>query len=287
MYINIFIYFIYIISIHIICSSGLYYKTIYTYENLTDYLVIANKYHIDNYVSVYDKYKTLKKTKVLSIKNKFNRSYYCKNSICVEVNRNALPLFVEIPDEKSVIKRYISESYTYDDELKLRDPVGIYSCGSYKHNNNEYYVGISSKCTSDSQCLTNKCINNYCTFNEENPSEFCMDIYSYFLIFRYSYMHCGKAISDACKKNKECASKICHNYGNYGSCGTRGGPSDSDGALQIVYLGTSFIIFVIILIFYCYIKLIIKYRNNSFIVCLLSGFIIYFFYKFFKLIYRD
>jgi len=51
------------------------------------------------------------------------------------------------------------------------------------------------------------------------------------------------------KKNKECASKNCLDDDAYSSCGTRGGPSDSDGTLHFVYLFSSFIAFEIIVLY--------------------------------------
>jgi len=88
---------------------------------------------------------------------------------------------------------YINKSYTYSN-LKLR-------------NYGTLNIYLSYKCTSDSQCLTNKCIDGVCIFNEEDPTEFCTSIYIN-LFIRFSYMYCGKMIGDICKKDKECGSKI-------------------------------------------------------------------------------
>ncbi|ORX79160.1 hypothetical protein BCR32DRAFT_246613 [Anaeromyces robustus] len=193
------VFFTYIINIQIKYSYGLNNITLYTYENITDCEASPN------YIYVYDKSKILNKNEVLKIKNKFNLGYYCKNDICVEVNRDILLPFVEIPDKEDII-------YTV------------------------------------SQCLTNKCIEGACIFNKENPSEFCTDIYNYFFIFKYSYMNCGKAIGDICKKNKECASKKCFNNSEYSYCGSVGGPSD-------------------------------KYRNNLFIISLRLGITVFYLYN--------
>ncbi|ORX64262.1 hypothetical protein BCR32DRAFT_287210 [Anaeromyces robustus] len=179
------VFFTYIINIQIKYSYGLNNITLYTYENITDCEVSPN------YIYVYDKSKILNKNEVLKIKNKFNLGYYCKNDICVEVNRDILLPFVEIPDKEGNIKRYISKSYTYYD-LKLKN----YRYNIYGGPN----IRISYKCSSDSQCLTNK------------------------------------SIGDICKKNKECASKKCFNNSEYSYCGSVGGPSDSDGSLHFLYL---------------------------------------------------
>ncbi|ORX78458.1 hypothetical protein BCR32DRAFT_282256 [Anaeromyces robustus] len=182
------IFFTYIINIQIKYSYELNNITLYTYENITDCKSGTN------YISVYDKSKILNKNEVLKIKNKFNLSYYCKNDICVEVNRHDLPQFIEIPDKEGNIKRYISKSYTYND-LKLKN----YRYNIYGGPN----IRISYKCSSDSQCLTNKCIDGACIFNKENP---------------------------------KCASKKCFNNSEYSYCGTVGEPSDNFGMFQRTFL---------------------------------------------------
>jgi len=150
-----------------------------------------------------------------------------------------MPVFVEIPDESGNIQRYISKSYTYRD-LKLH----YYDTGKAV----KYNAYFSYECTSDSQCLTNKCIDGVCIFNEENPTEFYTSIYIN-LFIRFSYMHCGKIIGDICKKDKECGSKNCLLQKNI--CGNPpDGPSDSDitdGLINLICLVvTIFIIYKIL-----------------------------------------
>jgi len=243
---------IFIINIRITYSYKLNNKIYYTYDNITDFE------DCENFIYIYDKNKTLKKKEVLKIKNKINLSYYCKNNICVEVDREALGQFVEIPDENGNMKIYISKSYRYD-QLKSTEL-------SYKISGGHDII-ISYKCTSDSQCLTNKCIDGFCIFNEENPTEFCADIYINLLIFRYSYMHCGKAIGDICKKDKDCGSKHCGlitdlktwKVENY--CGMPPeGPSDSDFFFGFINL-LKFIIAIYISLCISYIiKFILKHK---------------------------
>ena len=222
---------LYILISYLIYIQNTHSRITYTCESIPKYIDYINK--IKSYPShsihVYDKNQTLNKTEVLKIKNKFNLSYYCKNDICVQVDRHYLPLCVEIPDENGNIKRYISKTYTYDN-LKSKN----YFAASTLSND----ININIGCTSDSQCLSNKCINGICIFNEENPIEFCTDIYRFLFILggkilylttMHSYMHCGKVIDDTCKTNNECATKKCLKDG---SCGPRGGPSDTDGLVN-------------------------------------------------------
>jgi len=55
------------------------------------------------------------------------------------------------------------------------------------YNNTDYY--ISYKCTTDSECLSNKCSNNYCVFNEETPIIHCDNIYIYNLHYLKRIVH--------------------------------------------------------------------------------------------------
>ncbi|OUM56391.1 hypothetical protein PIROE2DRAFT_21617 [Piromyces sp. E2] len=235
MYIKKFIYFIYFFNIQIIFSYGLNNVLVYTIENITDY------HNYDTSNLVYDKDIVLNKAEVLKIKDDYNLSCYCKNDICVKVNRHDLPSFIEIPDEKGNIKRYISISYNLNDLKLHRYENGVYmnlsnctsSTNQLNNINNEFcFTGIflSFKCTSDSQCLTNKCIDGVCVFNEDKSFELCSDIYSYFAVFSHSYMYCGKSYGDLCKTDEECGSKICLEEG---VCGPTKEPSETDVKVKI------------------------------------------------------
>ncbi|ORX51030.1 hypothetical protein BCR36DRAFT_397246 [Piromyces finnis] len=210
-----------------------------------------------------DKNKVLNKTEVLKLKN-FYISYFCKNDICTEVNTNFLKQFVEIPDDKGNIKRYISSACTYQ-KLKLNE-CSNRICVSYNNEKEECKIFISYKCNSDSQCLTNKCIDGMCIYNEENPTEFCTDVYINSIFGRRSYRHCGKAIGDVCKRKRECASKECLKYLGYSYCGIPSRPSDSDFVTvfaKLLFLTIAIIfIFIILCLGFC-IKLIIKNKNRK------------------------
>ncbi|KAG4104490.1 hypothetical protein H8356DRAFT_1329707 [Neocallimastix lanati (nom. inval.)] len=91
------------------------------------------------------------------------------------------------------------ESYNYDRIISDKIP-----------NYTRYYAIISFICTSDTQCLTNKCIDGYCMFNIENSTEF---------------------LGEICKTNKECASVKCLRNGYCYAPPNR--PSDSDGIYDI------------------------------------------------------
>ena len=189
--------------------------------------------------NTYEEGRVLSKDEVLKIKNEYFLSFFCKNDTCVSTSYDYGDYIIEIPDGNGNMIKYITETCTYD-ELKT------------------YNSGCINKCTSDSQCLSNKCSRNCCVFNDETPVVHCDDIYTPPLYFkeRSSYMYCGKAYKDTCKTDDECSSKKC--YG--GNCYMQDkGPSDSE------YIGDAIsryiIVFIIIIIisicwccWYCFYK---------------------------------
>jgi len=68
---------------------------------------------------------------------------------------------------------------------------------------------ISFDCNNNLDCLYDKCVNNGCVFNDKSSVEYCNTIYKSFLLFGYSYIHCGKAPDDTCNNNKDCSSNKC------------------------------------------------------------------------------
>jgi len=286
---------IYIIYIYILYIQNAYSNLIYTYDNITDY----NKYN--EYTGIYSKYEIKNKSEILKITDTYNLSYLCKNDICVRVRRPLSGMFIKIPNEEGNEKLYITNSCYYEngkityykskyynEEKDFFDKHTSFTneCINTIHKkqincisdneqvNNQLYENcytdlyISYKCTSDSQCLTNKCINGFCIYNKENPTEFCTYIYSISVFYgRHSYMHCGRMPMDVCKTNKECASKECTKYGYCERLPD--GPSEADNHTLAVKL---FILFIIIIIFivisiilclYCCIKLIRKKSNKK------------------------
>jgi len=209
---------------------------IYTYENITSFE------KCEYYVYLSNANRTFKKSEIFKFNKSYYLSYLCKNNICTEVERHALDHFVEIPDEKGNKKIYIGKTCLYDEIKSQRyrnKKTTTIPCTSNQenkqyNNNCEKNVVISLDCTSNSQCLSNKCIDNVCVFNEYKPIDFCTTIYKR-IIFRigYTYMHCGKMIGEPCIKNKECGSNNCLLDG---ICGTTYGPSDTDGMIEYIIL---------------------------------------------------
>ncbi|KAG4094044.1 hypothetical protein H8356DRAFT_1401737, partial [Neocallimastix lanati (nom. inval.)] len=105
----------------------------------------------------------------------------------------------------------------------LNIPIYVFYNNTIKHKNelrnsnghlNQQDINSAYICKGDkSTTLYNKCVNNFCTFNDESSIEYCNNIYKlfFFFYFEYSYIYCGKAPNDTFKKNKEYASKKCEN----------------------------------------------------------------------------
>ncbi|ORX78125.1 hypothetical protein BCR32DRAFT_282587 [Anaeromyces robustus] len=112
-------------------------------------------------------------------------------------------LFMEFP-ENNKTKRYIHNHCIYDDKNNK-----IINCENYIGGyNNDYIIDLS--CTNDSECFYNKCIDNYCVFNEEPSSTHCDYVHKGFAMFQYTFLHCGKTYEDRCKHNYECSSYSCY-----------------------------------------------------------------------------
>jgi len=177
---------------------------------------------------------------VLNITNEYYISYYCKNNICVLTSYNYINSYIEIPDKKDNLIKYITDTCNYDDII-------INKC---------HYI---TKCNSDNECLSNKCYKNHCMFNNETQIIRCDNIYMGPTLFneRSSYMHCGKPFNEKCNNNNECSSKKCVNsYCNQ----QNNGPNESEGMIVMIYL--IILIFILIIFFFIYI-IIYKLRHNK------------------------
>ncbi|ORX57953.1 hypothetical protein BCR36DRAFT_139774 [Piromyces finnis] len=87
--------------------------------------------------------------------------------------------------------------------------MNIYEYIKLYNSTNEQHYGdtiISYRCNKDDECLYNKCVDNYCIFNDKASVEHCDNIY---LCHRKSYNYCGKAYRNTCKTIDERSSKLC------------------------------------------------------------------------------
>jgi len=219
---------------------------LYTYNNITTYDAK------EEYIYIY-KY-SISKERVLNIKNdQFYTSYYCKNDNCISVDNKYRKPFIEFPDENGNIKLYITTTLSNNTVKSYNN----FPAQSILNNN----VYISDNCTNDSQCLSNKCIDNCCIFNDKVPIVHCDNIY---LGYRKSYMYCGKAYLDNCTIDEECSSQICYNE----TCRMQlHGPSDSDtmptDTFIYCYYSSLLIIIILIIICCCCCRRRIKKLNNN------------------------
>jgi hypothetical protein len=116
-------------------------------------------------------------------------NFYCKDDICVEYYyENKI---IEFQNKEGKKESYIVELCTSAD-------IESGKC-------------FGKKCTLDSQCISNKCTNHYCTVNEDTPVVYCEAAYRYNYIIgdNYEVMHCGKPYNYKCKNGDECSSENC------------------------------------------------------------------------------
>lgn len=85
---------------------------------------------------------------------------------------------MDIPDKNGNITRYSTNICTIETV-----------------KSNEHF--FCPKRSSDSKCLSNKCFENYCVYNEETPIVNCTDINS--ILDITLYMQCGKPPGNPCK----------------------------------------------------------------------------------------
>jgi len=181
--------------------------------------------------------KYLTKDEVLKLKNAVFVAFYCKDNLCAKTKHSYTDFFAEFPDENGKMKKYITETCPHDQFESGECNTEIYYDGNIFYTN----------CTSNSDCLSNKCLKSVCVFNDENPIVHCDDIY---LGGGRSYMHCGKPYYDTCKTDDECSSKICVKAEKICNM-QRNGPSDSEGTMGMIYSFYIMIIALILLICCC------------------------------------
>ncbi|OUM62487.1 hypothetical protein PIROE2DRAFT_11242 [Piromyces sp. E2] len=129
---------------------------------------------------------------------------YCKDNICTCIPDNYNKPFIEFPDNKGYFHRYIFIPYASEYEPVI---------GKYIKSNNNTNINISTNCKTDTQCFSNKCINNSCVFNINSNVERCDTLYEKPFLDTVSkeYTHCGRAVGESCTKNSECSFDNCDN----------------------------------------------------------------------------
>ncbi|KAL6605580.1 hypothetical protein U3516DRAFT_839521 [Neocallimastix sp. 'constans'] len=112
-------------------------------------------FFILKFVKLNELNKGLNKEDVLKITNEYYISFFCcKNVTCALVDNLYNILLVEIPDKKGNIITYITYTCTYDNIKSGKCLSEVCAYGSC----------TSTKCSADSQCLSNKCIDNFFFF---------------------------------------------------------------------------------------------------------------------------
>ncbi|KAG4089726.1 hypothetical protein H8356DRAFT_1717012 [Neocallimastix lanati (nom. inval.)] len=187
----------------------------------------------------YKKKPILTKDEVLKLTDAKPIKYYCKNNLCTYVEDYELFPFAIFLDENNKETSYIIETCTYDNAI-------LGNCHNItKKLEGKYYSTI---CTENSNCLSERCVNGYCVFNDLNPVICCVTVYTPKFLSGEpeSHMHCGKALHEPCHSSSECSSELC---GTDGFCFFDPFiPSDSDGAITMPLLIIA-ILFIPIAIF--------------------------------------
>jgi uncharacterized membrane protein YuzA (DUF378 family) len=153
---------------------------------------------------------------------------YCKDDICVPCSNHIDLGTVIIPNKEGVNVTYISDTCSSKD-------IDLNLCSS-------------KNCTSDSECLSNKCIKGHCSFNEANPIVQCLYVRTVHSgpVFgdpKGYKRQCGLPVGDKCKSNKDCSSFNCEKYNKSDSiCGS---PDDS-GCHSTCEWGGAFVMMIFV-----------------------------------------
>jgi len=181
----------------------------------------------------------LTKDEVLKLEN---GHFYCKDDICALANNNGIDSndfdIITIPNKEGKNVTYIVETCSATD-------IGLNLCSS-------------KECTVDSECLSNKCLEGHCCFNEDNPITECQYVRTVhndplFGDPKGYRMQCGLPRGDKCNSNDDCSSYNCEKYNNKKTCGY---PDDSGcystcGLGRILFFLYAIIIIIIVSICVC------------------------------------
>ncbi|KAL6600835.1 hypothetical protein U3516DRAFT_84354, partial [Neocallimastix sp. 'constans'] len=165
-----------------------------------------------------------------------NRKGICKYDVCF--NLMLKKPFIELPDTNGTLHIYIVEPY------------------QAHYNVNKEMLPFSTKCKSNEQCFSDKCVNNTCIRNLQANILRCDTLYTHphLFISQKSFIHCGRMLGDSCDKNDECSSNYCEEPYCYENPYQ---PSDTDTMnLNMEYLGLigGIVIFALITACFCCIK---------------------------------
>lgn len=199
----------------------------------------------------------ISKSEVL-INNSFKSSqYYCNkdNDFCVFGYKYNMKPYINFRVKNGNYKTYISKTcaYTYN----LTNCYG----DEYKIFDSDESIYCSFKCTKDSDCLYNKCINNVCVYNEESSIIHCEEIYNIkHKYFEDIHTHCGKPHFENCTTDEECSSETCISY-----CSINNNQPSPPGDNTIYKILATLIFLIIISIFIisCLIYSCIRYIKNK------------------------
>jgi len=175
----------------------------------------------------------LTKEQVLKLESGY---FYCKDDICASAYDSSSLDTVVFTNSEGKNTTYITETCSATD-------IGLDLC-------------TSKECTADSECLSNKCLEGHCCFNEENPITECQYVRTVhnerlFGDPKGYRMQCGLPRGDKCNSNNDCSSYNCETYNNKSICGY---PDDS-GCRSMCGMGrlifTFFYLPIIIAVFCC------------------------------------
>jgi len=165
---------------------------------------------------------------------------FVKDDICLCIYGYYQKPFIELSDNKGIIHRYILIPYVYGYENIILE---------YTENNKN--VSVSTDCKTNSQCFSNKCVNNLCDFNINSNVKRCDIVYEKPSLNSSGkeYIKCGRMVGEYCTNNSDCSFNNCVNK----KCSDiHDKPSEWDyTTVRFQLLIIKILIFIILAIFIC------------------------------------
>ncbi|ORX49593.1 hypothetical protein BCR36DRAFT_450133 [Piromyces finnis] len=195
----------------------------------------------------------LSKNEVLNITDNPGIKFYCRSDVCIYIGSNYRPNFIDFPSENGTLKTYILETCLYENAI-------LGYCDTKLNYPNITY---STSCNNHSECFSNKCINNFCVYNDDNPIIACDSIYIYNPPFSSSstYMNCGKDYKESCINDDECSSLCCNKFNRCSEY--MKGPLDNNSIISIELIAVFFEFLFMICILSCISYCILYIKNNK------------------------
>jgi len=173
--------------------------------------------------------------------------YFChKNEQCLLFNTTS-SLYTGFGKNST---NQIHGYYTYNTEKPTEKLIPL-SCSEIQLNDGECGT---EQCTADSDCFSNKCVNNVCMVNPENPAYVCKTTKEDDKL----KVKCLLAYQESCKEDSDCGDNSTCGIDNV--CIIQPKVNDQSNTTKYILIGVALLVVLIIIVV---INFIVKYRKKD------------------------